>query len=79
MKDDPQPEHRFWRAVVEQAIYDLLKPEVFKPTAKDQSNALAWIRSEHRGIASFMWACEQGGLDPRELKIRVKELLEGPK
>ena len=54
----------FWGAVVTQAVLDLLQPEIFKPSAEDVANALAWIKDESRAQCGYVWACEMAGIDP---------------
>lgn len=64
----------FWGAVIEQAVMDLLRPEIAKPTEEDRTNALAWIRDGSTQPAGFRWACDVAGIDPelvtRTLKAR---------
>ena len=54
----------FWGAVVEQAVLDLLKPDIFCPTEADKANALAWINDASRAPCGYVWACEMSGIDP---------------
>ena len=54
----------FWGAVVTQAVLDLLQPEIFKPSAEDAADALAWINDASRAPCGYVWACEMSGIDP---------------
>lgn len=79
---DPKPYQRLLRAVVMTALSDAaayFKRQQFNercpssPAAMEGREAIAWLFSENEKPFSFLWCCENSGLNHRAIRQRLSK------
>ena len=60
-----EPEQTLWSSVLSLAIQDLSGPGLVAKPAR------AWLTSRSTSLGSFIWICDQLGLDPAAVRQNV--------
>jgi hypothetical protein len=60
-----EPEQTLWSSVLTLAIQDLSGPDLVAKPAR------AWLMSRSTSLGSFIWICDQVGLDPAAVRQKV--------
>ena len=70
------PEIDLWAAVMEQAVRDVKFP---KPSVVEKlwtRNAISWFWSKNKRIGSFLWICENLGMDSESIINELRPYLK---
>lgn len=63
-----------WRAVIAQALQDVLHPELDKPELDERVAAYDWLTSDSEAVYSFKWACDVSDIEPDLPRRRLREM-----
>jgi hypothetical protein len=62
-----------WQAVIAQAVRDVLYPELDRPTLEERCDAYDWLRSESAEPQSFLWCCNEAGIEPDAVRRQLRD------
>ena len=76
IENTPNPEQRLWKAVLAQAMYDLLSDNLDVEEDGHRMLAECWITNKHK---DFVDVCRNAGFDPDYIHSKAHKLLKTKK